>query len=104
MKAIADICIIPLGVGLSLSRFVAACEKIFQQRALKTHLHAYGTNVEGEWEDVMEALHDCHVALHEMGAPRVTTSIRLGTRNDRVQSLEDKIESVRSKLEQSNDQ
>ena len=29
MKAIADVSIIPLGVGLSLSSYVAACERVF---------------------------------------------------------------------------
>lgn len=33
-----------------------------------------------------------------MGAPRVTTTIKLGTRTDRRQSMEDKIRSVEEKL------
>ena len=100
MKLIADMCIIPLGIGLSLSPYVAACQEIFDRRALKPRLHAYGTNVEGEWNEVMGALRECHEKLHEMGAPRISTSIRLGTRTDRDQSLEDKIESVASQLSQ----
>ncbi|MDD9949194.1 MAG: thiamine-binding protein, partial [candidate division Zixibacteria bacterium] len=35
---------------------------------------------------------------HEMGAPRISTTIRLGTRTDRVQTMEEKIESVERKL------
>ena len=50
MKVIADLCIVPLGVGLSLSKYIAACERILSQSGLKPRLHAYGTNVEGEWE------------------------------------------------------
>jgi uncharacterized protein YqgV (UPF0045/DUF77 family) len=33
-----------------------------------------------------------------MGAPRITTTIKLGTRTDRNQSMEDKIDSVKRKL------
>lgn len=33
-----------------------------------------------------------------MGAPRISTSIRLGTRTDREQSMQDKIRSVEEKL------
>jgi uncharacterized protein (TIGR00106 family) len=98
MKVIADICIIPMGAGVSLGSYIAACEKILIKAGLKTHLHGYGTNVEGEWEQVMQAFKDCHQALHDMGVPRVSTTIRLGTRTDREQTIEDKIRSVQDKL------
>jgi uncharacterized protein (TIGR00106 family) len=54
--------------------------------------------VEGEWEAVFAAFKRCHEALHEMGVPRVSTSIRLGTRTDREQTMADKIESVQAKM------
>ncbi len=97
MKVIADICITPLGAGISLGSYIAVCEKILMKAGLKTHLHGYGTNVEGEWEQVMQAFKDCHQALHDMGVPRISTSIRLGTRTDREQTIEDKIRSVQEK-------
>lgn len=98
MKVLADISIVPLGVGVSLSAYVAACERVLTEAGLTPQLHAYGTNVEGEWEQVFEALRRCHQVLHEMGVPRVSTSMRLGTRTDREQSLQDKIDSVKAKL------
>jgi uncharacterized protein (TIGR00106 family) len=99
MHLIADIAIIPLGVGLSLSPYVAACEKILREAGLEPRLHANGTNVEGEFDDVMAAVRRCHQVLHEMGVPRVSTNMRLGTRTDRKQSRDDKIASVESKLD-----
>lgn len=99
MKVIADFCVIPMGVGTSVSEYVAECERIFKQAGLSHQLHAYGTNVEGEWEDVFEALRRCHERIHEMGAPRISTTVKLGTRNDRSQSMADKVSSVVSKLE-----
>jgi uncharacterized protein (TIGR00106 family) len=98
MKAIADLCIVPLGVGVSLGRYVAECERVLKSAGLKTHLHAYGTNIEGEWDDVVAAIKRCHEVLHAMGAPRVSSSIRIGTRTDRAQTMEDKIRSVEEKL------
>ena len=98
MKALADICVIPMGVGVSVSDYVVACERIFDQAGLETQLHAYGTNVEGEWDEVMAALKACHEKMHDMGAPRVSTTIRLGTRTDRDQTMQDKIDSVTSKM------
>ena len=98
MKVIADIAIIPIGVGVSLSKYIAACERVLIEAGLEPNLHANGTNVEGEWELVFAALKHCHEILHEMGAPRVSTNMRIGTRIDRPQSMQDKIDSVKQKL------
>lgn len=99
MKVMIDICIVPLGVGVSVSEYVAACQRVLQDAKLDHQMHAYGTNVEGDWDEVMAAVKRCHEVVHELGAPRITTSMRLGTRNDREQSMDDKIQSVRDKLE-----
>ena len=98
MKAIVDLCVVPLGVGVSLGNYIAACERVLSKSGLKTQLHAYGTNIEGEWDEVMKAIKDCHEKLHEMGVPRITTTIKLGTRTDRVQTMEDKVRSVEEKM------
>jgi uncharacterized protein (TIGR00106 family) len=98
MKVIADIAIVPIGVGISLSTYVAACEQVFIEAGLQPQLHANGSNVEGPWDEVFSALQRCHQAVHEMGAPRISTTIRLGTRIDRQQSMADKIASVEAKL------
>lgn len=102
MNVIADIAIVPIGVGVSLSRYVAACELVFIEAGLQPQLHANGTNVQGEWQTVFSTLEKCHQTLHEMGAPRISTTIRLGTRVDRQQSMADKIESVEVKLREDN--
>ena len=98
MNVIADLCIIPIGVGVSVSSYVAACERILMDAGLDIQLHAYGTNIEGEWEAVFGAIRRCHEEIHRMGAPRITTTLKFGTRTDRDQHMADKIESVRAKL------
>lgn len=98
MKVIADLCVIPLGVGVSVSEYVAACERILKKEGLKIQLHAYGTNIEGEWNKVFAAIKKCHEEVHRMGAPRITTTLKVGTRIDRTQTMADKVKSVRSKL------
>jgi uncharacterized protein (TIGR00106 family) len=98
MKVIVDFCLVPIGVGVSVSKYIVECEKIFNQAGLKTNLHAYGTNVEGEWDEVFAAIKQCHMRVHEMGAPRISSTMRFGTRTDREQTLEDKIRSVQEKL------
>jgi uncharacterized protein (TIGR00106 family) len=98
MHVLVDLSIVPLGVGLSLSPYVAACEKVLKDAGLKTALHAYGTNIEGEWDAVFAAIRRCHEVLHGMGVPRISATLRVGTRVDKAQSLEDKVRSVEEKM------
>ncbi len=98
MKVILDLCVVPLGVGVSLGKYIAACEKVLRDAGLKTQLHAYGTNIEGEWDEVMSAVKRCHETLHRVGVPRISSTIRLGTRTDREQTMDDKVRSVQEKL------
>ena len=97
MHVLIDLSVVPLGVGLSVSPYVAECERILAEAGLVTRLHAFGTNVEGEWDAVFAAVRRCHERMHAMGAPRVHATLRVGTRTDRAQSLDDKIRSVEEK-------
>lgn len=98
MKCIVDLTIVPIGVGVSLSKYVAACEKVLDRPSLTTSLHPNGTSIEGEWDDVFDAVRSCHDAVHAMGAPRIHTVIKLSTRTDREQTMQDKLDSVTAKL------
>jgi uncharacterized protein (TIGR00106 family) len=99
MKVVADFCLIPLDVGLSLSPYIVECEKILKTYSLELNLHGYGTNIEGEWDDVFEAIKKCHEKIHEMGALRISSTLRFGTRTDKEQTIQEKIKSVQDKLE-----
>ncbi|HBE70470.1 MAG TPA: hypothetical protein DDW52_20165 [Planctomycetaceae bacterium] len=94
MKVIVDLCVVPIGVGVSVSKYVAECQTVLREAGLEHQLHAYGTNIEGEWDTVFAAIKECHQRVHALGAPRITTSIKVGTRTDRVQSMQDKVDSV----------
>ncbi len=98
MNVILDLCLVPLGVGVSVSRYIAACQRVITEAGLTPHLHAYGTTIEGDWDKVLAAVKRCHEVVHEMGAPRISTTIKLGTRTDRQQTAEDKVRSVEAKL------
>ena len=97
MKVIADLTVVPIGVGVSLSEYIVACEEVLNRPGLKTTLHPNGTAIEGEWDTVFTAIKECHEKVHGMGAPRIHTSIKVGTRTDREQTLEDKVHSVEEK-------
>jgi uncharacterized protein (TIGR00106 family) len=97
MKVIVDLCVVPMGVGVSVSKYVAECQRVLEDAGLEHTLHAYGTNIAGDWDAVFAAVKRCHERVHELGAPRITTSIKVGTRTDRDQSMQDKINSVSNK-------
>jgi uncharacterized protein (TIGR00106 family) len=77
MKVIADLCVIPMGTGVSVSRQVAMCERVLTEAGLKTKLHAYGTNIEGDWDAVFAAVKRCHEVLHASGVARISSTMRL---------------------------
>ncbi len=94
MNVIVDFCLIPLGVGVSLSPYIATCQRLLETADVEFQMHAYGTNIEGEWATVFSAIEGCHRAIHAMGAPRITSTLKVGTRTDREQHMQDKIDSV----------
>ncbi|MDR5866981.1 MTH1187 family thiamine-binding protein [Halomonas koreensis] len=99
MNVIVDLCVVPMGVGVSVSPQVAACQRVIEASGLSHRMHAYGTNLEGPWDEVMAVVKRCHEVVHEMGAPRITSTLKLGTRVDRDQSMDDKVASVERLLD-----
>jgi len=91
MKAVAEIQVIPLGVGVSVRKEVMRAHELLGDTGLTTQLHAYGTNVEGELEQILDAVRRVHETLHAEGVARLATAIKLGTRTDKEPRLADKL-------------
>jgi uncharacterized protein (TIGR00106 family) len=95
MQVVADLCIVPVGTESSVSRYIKACEQVLEEAGLVRRVHAYGTNIEGDWDSVVAAVKRCHERVHELGAPRISTTLKLGTRTDKPsQGIQQKIEAV----------
>lgn len=88
-----------MGVGVSVGAYIARCQQVLQEAGLEHKLHTWGTNIEGDWDVVFSAIKRCHAVMHEEGAPRVATQIKVGTRIDRDQSMQEKIDSVYNHLD-----
>ena len=85
LYAVADFCLIPIGTSdPSVATYIAKCHQVLQKSGLEFKMHGYGTNLEGPWSAVCQTIQDCHQAVHDMGAARVATDIRIGTRTDRT--------------------
>lgn len=90
MRALAEIQLIPLGVGVSVRRQVQRAHELIVESGLKTEAHAYGTNVEGELEAILATVQRIHEVLHAEGTHRLSTAIKIGTRTDKEASLREK--------------
>lgn len=99
MKVTIDLCVVPLGVGVSVSRYIAECQRVLEAAGLEHQLHPYGTVVEGDWDAVFQAVRQCHETLHAMGCPRLFTTLKVGTRTDKPQTAADKVASVEAELD-----
>ena len=94
MKVAADLCIVPMGVGPSVSRYVRRIKTIIEASGLSATMHANGTNIEGELIDICKLAEECEAALAEMGVQRTFFTLIFSTRCDKAQTLEDKIAAV----------
>jgi|SRR5690625_1753912 len=93
-----ELCVVPVGTGVSLSGYIAACARVLEESGLRHEMHAYGTNIEGDWDEVFAAVRQCHEAVHALGAPRIFTTLKIGTQAEGRPSLQDKVASVQRKL------
>ena len=69
MNVIIDLCVVPIGVGLSVSKYVAACHDIINEAGLTSELHAYGTNIEGDWDKVFDVVKNAMKESMKWGLP-----------------------------------
>ena len=94
MKIIADLCIVPMGVGPSVSRYIRDVRDIIEASGLQHVMHANGTNIEGEMAAVTTCVEACCARLHDMGVERIFCTMSFSTRNDKTQSMADKLAAI----------
>ncbi|KAK6538818.1 hypothetical protein TWF694_010383 [Orbilia ellipsospora] len=96
----ADFCLIPIGTPTaSVSRYIANVQKLLCASGVKHSMHSAGTTIEGTWDEVTKVIGKAHALLHKQGIVRIQTDIRIGSRTDKVQTMEDKITIVEQLLE-----
>ena len=96
---IVEATIVPLGVGVSLSEYVAEVTRIIESSGLNNELHSMGTNIEGDWDEVMTVIRQCHDRLAEMGVPRISTQLKISIRTDKEYTMAGKVRAVRDKVD-----
>ncbi len=94
---IVQFSIIPLGVGVSLSEYVAKVIEIVDASGLPYKFHAMGTIVEGDWDEVMNLIKKCRDILME-DLERILIDIRIDDRKGAKNRIEGKVLSVEKRV------
>tara|TARA_B100000965_G_scaffold401275_1_gene424754 strand:- start:1162 stop:1461 length:300 start_codon:yes stop_codon:yes gene_type:complete len=89
-----DLCLVPIGVGVSLSPYIKTCLSVIDQHNLNYELGPNGTAIEGEWDQVFKCIRNCHEVLHDEGVIRIYTTLKINTRIDKKQPFKEKVLSV----------
>ena len=87
----------PLEKGPSVGSYVARSLEIIDQSGLDYRLHAMGTIMEGEIDEVLGVLKKCFDAM-AADCERITCTAKLDYRRDHSGRLESKVASVEAKL------
>ncbi|GLS45458.1 MTH1187 family thiamine-binding protein [Methylobacterium brachythecii] len=94
MRVIADLCIVPMGVGPSVSPYVKEIKAIIDASPLNAEMHANGTNIEGELSDICKLIEECEAKLNALGVERLFYTMVFGSRRDKEQTMADKLAAV----------
>jgi len=89
--------ITPLGAGESVSNLVADAVRLVRESGLPNETNAMFTNVEGEWDEVMDLVRRCVEAVKQ-NAPRVSVVIKIDDRPGHDGGLRTKVAAVEEHL------
>ena len=95
---LAELSIIPVGSGVSISPSVARAAKIIDESELDYRINPMATVVEGEIDEVLDLIKKCHQAVME-DVERVLITVVMDDRKDRKPPrLDKKVASVEEKV------
>ena len=94
---IVDFTIFPTDAGESVSAYVAEVFEIIEASGLKYEHHAMGTNIEGDWDEVMAVIKACRDRMLER-SNRISIGIRIDERKGVTDGIKTKVASARAKM------
>jgi uncharacterized protein (TIGR00106 family) len=94
---LAAFSVTPLGGSDSVSDLVADAVRIVRESGLPNETNAMFTNVEGDWDAVMDVIRRCVETIAQQ-APRVSVVIKLDYRPGHDDALHEKVAAVERRL------
>ena len=87
MKATAELQVIPLGAGVSVRPQVRRVVELLGDYNFILQTHGAGTNIEGELDDILDAVKQVHEVMHAEGNVRLLSYLKIETRTDKETTL-----------------
>ena len=94
---LAEISMWPMDKGQSVGEHVARVLDVIDRSGLPYKLGPLGTCVEGEVDQVLRLIADCHAVL-EADSDRVMCSVKMDWRKGHAGRIEGKVKSVEDKM------
>jgi len=97
--AVAEITVVPSGVGPSVSEYVARAQRVLARHTdVKCMLTPMSTILEGDLDAILAAVRDVHDSTFDDRVVRVLTLVKIDERRDKELTMRGMIESVEEKL------
>jgi len=87
----------PLGKGESVGQYVARSLDIIDKSGLDYRLHAMGTVIEGDWDEVLGVVKECFEAMRK-DCNRISIAIKVDYRKGKTDRLRSKVASIEGRL------
>ncbi len=87
MKATAELQVVPIGRGVSVRAEIKRVVDLLDDAGFVVETHASGTNIEGDLAEILATVATIHEVLHEEGAVRLLSYLKLETRTDKTPTL-----------------
>lgn len=97
MNTLCAVCIAPVGVGDELSKEVAEIVKVIRASGLPNKTYSMFTEIEGEWDKVMETVKKAAFVLAEKGI-RTEVVMKMDIRPGFENMMEGKIERMEAQM------
>jgi uncharacterized protein (TIGR00106 family) len=87
MRATAEFQVVPIGAGVSVRTEILRVLEVLNGYDFLIETHASGTNLEGEFTEILAAVARVHETLHGDGTVRLVSHLKLETRTDKPPTL-----------------
>jgi len=87
MQATAELQLIPLGESVSVRPRIQRVIEILKEYDFVLETHASGTDIEGDMQDILDAVRQVHDVLHSEGCVRLISYLKLESRTDKTPTL-----------------
>lgn len=99
MSVIVELNIIPLGVGVSVSEYLASALRVLENLHVKYETNPMCTVFEAKnIDEAFDIVREVHEATFKKQVKRVITTVKIDDRRDVSRSMEDKLESLHRTL------